>query len=526
LTREETEEVDKWLAGENLYNARFGKLKKNGDGEVDLNEEEKLRQATISQFFRVAEKAFDRQKKRGSAKQDVPDMKPLESATPVDKAFTDKINSNMTRVIETPKRELESSIFRRGMELLNRVMPVDKLPLEIRLSIRNWDDRAENLRDILNIDEIKKDLDELRIEGNIEEIAKKERIVAYNIQKAVSNYPYSDWANNPSEMVVNQEINCVGASILGGTLLSEVGINYLVGHIPAHSILLLATSSGEIEYLDMLSPWIKHKLDKENISGKKKDGSEIELADILAFSKDPKQDVINFELVSEDFISSDNLFKKQITPITIYGPGFGQEIQILNNLGLKNETNHKIENSIFVLELAYNLSPNDPAILKNYSIGLIDIGEKDEVLEIYKKAIAENPYNNLFYSDLGDIFIELERYENSIEAYRKSIALGCENVGVYYKLGKVLSRVGKFDEAIEEYQQALSSDPDFIPAYMMLGNSLVKLGNINDAINVFEKIDEVADPIEYSDLIKEAKGKIKYLNNKYGRSSSDLAKVG
>jgi tetratricopeptide (TPR) repeat protein len=525
LTADETRDVDKWLAGDDLYNKRFSKLAKDENGEVEMKEEEQLRQETLAQFFRVAQKAFDRQKKRGSAELDVPNLKPWESATPVDTAFLNKIDANMTRVIETPKREFESSIFRRGMELLKRVMPVDNLPLEIRMAIHNWDDHAETLRDVLNLDEVKKDLDKLRREGNKDEIAKKERVIAYNIQKAVSSYPYSLDANNPSEMVINQEINCVGASMLGGSMLSEVGINYLVGHIPAHSILLLVTSSGEIEYLDMLDPWKRHKLEQDSISGKKKDGSRINLADVLAFSKDPKQEVLNFELISEDFISYDNLFKKQVTPISIYGPGFGQELQVLNNLALSYNDNKQIEDSVFISEKAYNLSPNDPAILKNYAVGLIDLGKKDEVLEIYKKAIAENPYSHIFYSDLGDICIELERFEDSIAAYRKAIKFGSDDIDIIYKLGKALGKVGKLDEAVEEFQKALSLDSDYVPAYMMLGNAYAKNGKIDDAIDVFEKIGKLADPIEYRDLIKEAKRKIEYLNNKYNKSSLNLVKV-
>jgi tetratricopeptide (TPR) repeat protein len=525
LTVDETREVDKWLAGESLYNARFGKLSKNSDGEVDLEEEEKLRQATISQFFRVAQKAFDRQKKRGSAELDIPNLKPWESETPVDKAFTDKINSNMTRVIETPKREFESSIFRRGMELLNRVMPVDELPYEVRLAIHNWDDGAETLRDVLNLDEIKEDLDKLRKEGNIDEIAKKERVVAYNIQKAVSKYPYSENANNPSEMIENQELNCVGASILGGALLSEVGINYLVGHLPTHSILLLVTSSGEIEYLDMLAPWKRHKLEQDGISGKRKDGSEIKLSDILAFSKNPTQNGLNFELISEDFISYSNLFKKQITPFSIYGPGFGQELQIMNNLGLIYNDNKELDMAAGVLEAAYNLSPHNPVILKNYALGFIDLGKKDEAVKIYKKSIAENPYNKVFYNDLGDIYIELKRYEDSIEVFRKSIELGCDDPKIFSKLGKALAKIGRIDEGVGEFRKALSLDPEFVPAYMLLGNAYAKKGKIDDAINAFEKIDERADPLEYRDLINEAKRKIEYLNNKYSRSRLELVKV-
>lgn len=105
----------------------------------------------------------------------------------------------------------------------------------------------KKLVDVLHISELKAELEAIRQTGDLTKISQKEREIADKIQGAVSNFPYQLDANNPSGIVVNQYINCVGASILGGALMKEAGLNYLVGNLPGHSILFLVTSNGEVE---------------------------------------------------------------------------------------------------------------------------------------------------------------------------------------------------------------------------------------------------------------------------------------
>ena len=49
---------------------------------------------------------------------------------------------------------------------------------------------------------------------------------------------------------------------------------------------------------------------------------------------------------------------------------------------------------------------------------ILNIQERyDEVIKIYKQAIVVNPNNETLYNNLGDIFSDLNDYEEAIESY-------------------------------------------------------------------------------------------------------------
>ena len=330
LTPQETETVDQFLAGDTLYEQRKQKVEQLVAGNQTEKDAlyETQRQKTLAQFFRVAEKAFTlskprresfahilkkklnekiksisiREKRNQRAKEDAKSQawkqyqsllnrtlsvedekekkrlediiftrKPWISTTPTHTAFLNKISSGIIKQIETPKREFEMAIFRRGMELLQRNMPFDKLPDGVKNTYLRWKNGETTLREALKIDELKTQLEQMRQKNDTAQISKLEREIADKIQSAVSSFPYRSNANNPSEMIANQHINCLGASTLGGALMKEAGLNYLVGDVPEHSILFLVTSDGQVELRDMLSASFNERLTDEMIKGQKRD---------------------------------------------------------------------------------------------------------------------------------------------------------------------------------------------------------------------------------------------------------------
>ena len=124
LTEEETNKVDCFLAGDELSKSRRARAIKEG---ISIEDE---RKKTLNQFFRVSEEAFKLQQKSksGELKKTKTKLKLWQSETPFHNEFISKINESIKREIETPDTELYSSIFRRGMDMLQKDMPFDKLP--------------------------------------------------------------------------------------------------------------------------------------------------------------------------------------------------------------------------------------------------------------------------------------------------------------------------------------------------------------------------------------------------------------
>ena len=410
LTLEDTERLDRFLAGDTLYEARQKRVEraiaKDSSKKDELYEAE--RQRTLSQFFRVAEKAFTLESKStdGELQESATQLKPWQSDAPIHSAFLAKIEKAITQKIETPKREFEMAIFRRGLEKLVGEMKergwkhgvnslFEKLGINLRLEQRK-------IADALNISQLRTKLETVRQTRDASKISAKEREIADKIQKAVGSFPYQEDANNPADMVANQYINCVGASTLGGALMKEAGLNYLVGDVPEHSITVLVTADGKIFWYDMLGTLFNGKEIKDSdLRGTNGGGNQITVKDIVDFSRNPSTSPGGMRMEIPSLWYRLNMGKLGKFPnpyFTVFPPEYGQQEQILNNTGS----------------------------------ALSDLGRHEEAVEAYRQAVAVDPKFAYPYYDLGNALSDLGRHEEAVEAYRKFIDLADKKKDDYW----------------------------------------------------------------------------------------------
>ena len=481
LASEEVEAVDHFLAGDTLYESRQKRaeqaIAKDSSKEEELYEAE--RQKTLAQFFRVAEKAFMLEDKSTDEElqENVTQQKVWQDNLPVHGAFLARIEKAMMQKIETPKRELETAIFRRGLEKLTNEMKesgwkqavnsfFEKIGFNLRI-------KQEKLFSVLNISELKDELEVIRSTGESEEISQKECEIADKIQNAVSSFPYKSEANNPSEMVATQYINCVGASALGGALMKEVGLDYLVGSVPGHSILLLITSDGQVEWRDMQNPSLNDRLADEAIKGHKKDGTPIRVQDIAAFSHNPSPEGLTFN-INKGIKYKKNLFRRikkdRRLSVTVFEPEYGQQIQVLNNTGCALE----------------------------------EVGLREEAIEAYRQAAALDPKDTVLYGNLGNTLRSLGRNKEAVEAYQRAVAIDTKNAQAYNSLGLAFQSLGRNKEAVEAYQQVVALHPKDASIHYNLGNALRFLGRNKEAVEAYKKFISLSDKKKNADIIEGA----------------------
>ncbi|MBI5153496.1 MAG: tetratricopeptide repeat protein [Parcubacteria group bacterium] len=461
LTQDETEKVDRWLAGEPLYvsrRARVEKLKEMNSEEARMLLEQE-RQRTLAQFFRVAEKAFELKQKSedGTLSSEYRSrLKPWQSDTPLHSAFLAKVYGNIKNEIETPKRELVETIFRRGLEFLQRNMGVDKVPKIVKEEILHWEGGEKTLREALRIDRLEEELMWVRACGSLESIGQKEHEIIQQINQAISVYRHQG-GDSPSEMVIEQRFNCLGGSLLAGALLGQVGINYLVVDAPEHSLLFVVRSDGVIEWRDMINSTKGKILDDTMFKKAGKEKTPITVRDLIAFSEHPGGEGLALSPKSRVW---ENQFwwmdKEQRGTITVFGPEYGQKIQVLYNLGTTlNELGYKKE----AVEAYKEMIALNPKMAESYyGLGnaLSSLGRHEEALEVYRKAIALNPEDADFYQGLGNALLDLDRNEEAIEAYRKAIALAPQGSGPYSGLGSALRNLHRDKEALKAFRQFIA----------------------------------------------------------------------
>lgn len=162
----------------------------------------------------------------------------------------------LIQTLKTPSRELDTAVFQRGVEKLIHEMPIPK-EMEIYYRIyrpNNFPKLAEHL----NLEQLKQELATVRATQDLQQISEKELAIAKRVQDIISRFEYKDFANHPSQMILTQEMNCLGSAILGIGVLEELGINSFYTNLPGHIVTLLQTSDNKI-YRQDFTPGTKNR---------------------------------------------------------------------------------------------------------------------------------------------------------------------------------------------------------------------------------------------------------------------------
>ena len=138
-------------------------------------------------------------------------------------------------------------------------------------------------------------------------------------------------------------------------------------------------------------------------------------------------------------------------------------------------------------KLAKKLINTNPKVVFLYNLlGLILVEKKDfnKALEYYEKGIKIDPKEAVIYNNIAILFYNnwfsgnAKKIEN---LYKKSISLNENIPETYNNLGNLYKDINKYDDAIKNYEEAIKKDKKFSFAYLNLATTYISLGRINDA---------------------------------------------
>jgi tetratricopeptide (TPR) repeat protein len=106
----------------------------------------------------------------------------------------------------------------------------------------------------------------------------------------------------------------------------------------------------------------------------------------------------------------------------------------------------------------------------------------------YEKAAAlipealKNEYKNVNFLLLcGDIYFELEKYEDALKMYQKADDEDRNEIPIMRKVAKTLSITGRHNESIELYKKALKKDESNVKLQLELGMAYIKADSLSRA---------------------------------------------
>jgi len=90
--------------------------------------------------------------------------------------------------------------------------------------------------------------------------------------------------------------------------------------------------------------------------------------------------------------------------------------------------------------------------------------------------------------ELGNLYMEAERWSEAIRWYREALALNPSLADVTTDLGACLVSAGQPAEALAEFDKALRADPAHRNALYNRGIALLQMGRASDAVAAWEEL--------------------------------------
>jgi len=145
------------------------------------------------------------------------------------------------------------------------------------------------------------------------------------------------------------------------------------------------------------------------------------------------------------------------------------------------------KNSVHASEMAAKLLPGDAGAHNNLGNALVRIGQVDQAVASYRRALALNPNFSDAHNNLGNALSELGQFEAAAASYRRALEINPQLSEAHNQLGNALRLLCRPGEAAASYRRALMIQPDFVEAHNNLGNVLLDLGQLNEALASYRR---------------------------------------
>ncbi len=84
---------------------------------------------------------------------------------------------------------------------------------------------------------------------------------------------------------------------------------------------------------------------------------------------------------------------------------------------------------------------------------------RSQELDALIRETSQNPENVAAWTDLGNLYFDINQFDKAIWAYQKSLELQPDNPNVMTDMGVMYRRNGQPEEAVKAFDKAISIDP-------------------------------------------------------------------
>ncbi|MCG8344663.1 MAG: tetratricopeptide repeat protein [Chlorobiales bacterium] len=138
------------------------------------------------------------------------------------------------------------------------------------------------------------------------------------------------------------------------------------------------------------------------------------------------------------------------------------------------------------LQQAVWRSPEDPQAYIRLGNAYARQKQYDKAVDSYEKALALNPRSGMtVYPALGAAYFNRKQYEQALGYFRKSLEFSPDDSLRHYDIGNVYLQLDKYDLAIEAYLEAIANSTAFEEAYYNLAICYIRTGQRAKAREIY-----------------------------------------
>ena len=132
------------------------------------------------------------------------------------------------------------------------------------------------------------------------------------------------------------------------------------------------------------------------------------------------------------------------------------------------------------------LKPDYAEAYSNRGNVFLELNRFEEALSSYDNALLHKPDYALAYYNRGNAFLELKRYIDAIQSYDRALTIMPDYAEVYHHRGNAFLELNLYEESFASYDRAIALKPDFADAYKNRGNAFLRVKRYTDAIQSYD----------------------------------------
>ena len=147
----------------------------------------------------------------------------------------------------------------------------------------------------------------------------------------------------------------------------------------------------------------------------------------------------------------------------------------------------QLEDAVKDYEKALALKPDYAEALYNLGITLRELGQIDAAINSYKKALTIKPDYFGAHNNLGNIYLEIGQLDAAADHFEWAVAYKPDFADAYNNLGVVCRERDQVYDAIKNFEKAIDIKPDYFQAHSNLGHSLQLINQMDAAVKCYEE---------------------------------------